>query len=92
MKARVKKLEHTIYNKVKQPNILFRIIKDKDSYRIPSELITLIGNNPEDYPKEGENRVVNSSSNLIGNILNIEAGGGVGLIMRKIISNGDPKD
>lgn len=92
MRARVKKLEETISNKVKQPDIFFRIIKDRDSYEIPSELITLLGDNPEDYPKEGENRVARSSSSLVDKVLNIEPERGISLIILNIVDNGDTKD
>jgi len=92
MRARLKKLEETISNKVKQPDIFFRIIKDRDSYSIPTELIILLGDNPEDYPKEGEDRVVKSSSSIVDKVLNINPERGIKLIIYNIVDNGETKD
>lgn len=92
MKARVKKLEETISNKVKQPDKFFRIIKDRDSYSIPTELIILLGDNPEDYPKEGENRVARSSSGIVDKVLNIEPEKNIKLIILNIVDNGDTRN
>lgn len=91
MRNRVKKLEDKA--EVKNENLKhFFINKDKDSYSIPTELIILLGDNPEDYPKEGENRVARSSSGIVDKVLNIEPEKNIKLIILNIVDNGNTRN
>ena len=91
MRNRVKRLEDKAEVN-KEAKKLFYINKDKNSYSIPTELIILLGDNPEDYPKEGEDRVVKSSSSIVDKVLNINPERGIKLIIYNIVDNGETKD
>lgn len=87
MRNRVKKLEDKaeVNKETKKP---FFINKDKDSYSIPTELITLLGRNPLEFEKSEyaffasrENVKVDIDSEVITEIKKLEEEGEISLLL-----------
>ena len=91
MKNRVKKLEDKAEIN-KETKKLFYINKDKDSYSIPTELITLLGRDPLEFEKSEyaffasrDNVKVEIDSEIITETKKLEEEGEINLLLTEFV-------